>query len=175
MQSHIHYQMTATTLVTVTTWQRYDVSERAVAYIKSAVLHAALKAVIISSGKSSNITSTLIVDKNKIRREKLKVARNLKQRSTDDDPIKSLYLMVERMRLKLGQASLEKSTFPWWLNITLNTLATSLRLLALHMMRRQLFLSASRANSKVDSMKLMRLDVTEQTPILVGRAAFFGN
>ncbi|GBO23826.1 hypothetical protein AVEN_80261-1 [Araneus ventricosus] len=33
------------------------------------------------------------------------------------------------------------------------------------MMRRQLFLSASRANSKVDLMKLMCLDVTEQTPI----------
>ncbi|GBL94833.1 hypothetical protein AVEN_197516-1 [Araneus ventricosus] len=55
------------------------------------MLHAALKAVIISSGQSGDITSALIVDKNKIRREKLKVALNLKQRSTDNDPIKSLY------------------------------------------------------------------------------------
>ncbi|GBN53065.1 hypothetical protein AVEN_110837-1 [Araneus ventricosus] len=76
---------------TVIIAQRYNVSERAVAYITSAVLHAALKAVIISSGQSSDITSALIVDKNKIRRGKLKVARNLKQRSTDNDPIKSLY------------------------------------------------------------------------------------
>ncbi|GBL86982.1 hypothetical protein AVEN_218705-1 [Araneus ventricosus] len=76
---------------TVIIAQRYNVSERAVAYITSAVLHAALKAVITSSGQSSDITSALIVDKNKIRRGKLKVARNLKQRSTDDDPIKSLY------------------------------------------------------------------------------------
>ncbi|GBL99346.1 hypothetical protein AVEN_211203-1 [Araneus ventricosus] len=35
---------------TVIIAQRYNVSERAVAYITSAVLHAALKAVIISSG-----------------------------------------------------------------------------------------------------------------------------
>ncbi|GBM72504.1 hypothetical protein AVEN_218130-1 [Araneus ventricosus] len=76
---------------TVIIVQRYNVSERAVAYITSAVLHAALKAGIISSGQSSDIASALIVDKNKIRREKLKVARNLKQHSTDDDPIKSLY------------------------------------------------------------------------------------
>ncbi|GBN18603.1 hypothetical protein AVEN_236394-1 [Araneus ventricosus] len=76
---------------TVIIAQRYNVSERAVAYITSAVLYAALKAVIISSGQSSDIASALIVDKNKIRRGKLKVARNLKQRSTDDDPIKSLY------------------------------------------------------------------------------------
>ncbi|GBN00641.1 hypothetical protein AVEN_154407-1 [Araneus ventricosus] len=76
--------------------------------------------------------------------------------------LKACTLMVERMRLKLRQASFEKITFPWWLNLTLNTLVTSLRLLALHMMRRQLFLSTSRANSKVD---LMKLDVTEQTPI----------
>ncbi|GBL89890.1 hypothetical protein AVEN_178324-1 [Araneus ventricosus] len=69
------------------------------------------------------------------------------------------------MRLKLRQASLEKSTSPWWLNLTLNALVTSLRHLALHMVRRQLFLSTSRANSKVDLMKLMCLDVTEQTPI----------
>ncbi|GBO23825.1 hypothetical protein AVEN_80260-1 [Araneus ventricosus] len=76
---------------TVIIAQRYNVSERAVAYITSAVLHVALKAVIISSGQSSDITSALIVDKNKIRSGKLKVARNLKQRSTDDYPIKSLY------------------------------------------------------------------------------------
>ncbi|GBM91910.1 hypothetical protein AVEN_215761-1 [Araneus ventricosus] len=81
--------------------------------------------------------------------------------------LKSCTLMVERMRLKLRQASSEKSTFPWWLKLTINTLVTSLRLLALHMMRRQLFLSASRANSKEDSMKLMCLDEAEQTPILV--------
>ncbi|GBN24912.1 hypothetical protein AVEN_189081-1 [Araneus ventricosus] len=66
------------------------------------------------------------------------------------------------MRPKLEQASLEKSTFPWWLNLTLNTLVASLRLLPLHM-RRQLFLSTSRANSKV----YLCLDVTEQTPITV--------
>ncbi|GBN30261.1 Hepatic triacylglycerol lipase [Araneus ventricosus] len=76
---------------TVIIAQRYNISERAFAYITSAVLHAVLKAGIISSGQSSDITSALIVDKNKIRHEKLKVARNLKQRSTDDDPIKSLY------------------------------------------------------------------------------------
>ncbi|GBN80195.1 hypothetical protein AVEN_250469-1 [Araneus ventricosus] len=76
---------------TVVIAQRYNVRERVVAYITSAVLHAALKAVIISSGQFSDITSALVVDKNKIRREKFKVARNLKQHSTDDDLIKSLY------------------------------------------------------------------------------------
>ncbi|GBL89891.1 hypothetical protein AVEN_178325-1 [Araneus ventricosus] len=75
---------------TVIIAQRYNVSERAAEYITSAVLHSALKAAIISSGQSSDITSALIVDKNKIRLGKLKVARNLKQRFTDDDPIKSL-------------------------------------------------------------------------------------
>ncbi|GBM06119.1 hypothetical protein AVEN_265177-1 [Araneus ventricosus] len=77
---------------TVIIAQRYHVSERTVAHITSAMLHTALKAGIISSGQSSDITSALIVDKNKIWREKLKVAPNLKQRSTDDDPIKSLHL-----------------------------------------------------------------------------------
>ncbi|GBN66938.1 hypothetical protein AVEN_173931-1 [Araneus ventricosus] len=76
---------------TVIIAQRYNVSERAVAHITSAMLHAALKAVIISSGQSSEITSALIVEKNKIRREKLKVARNVKQRSMDYDPVQSLY------------------------------------------------------------------------------------
>ncbi|GBO09157.1 hypothetical protein AVEN_236616-1, partial [Araneus ventricosus] len=76
---------------TVIIAQRYVVSGRAVAHITSAALHAALKAGNISSGQSSDITSALIVDKNKRRREKLKVARNLKQRSADDNPIKSPY------------------------------------------------------------------------------------
>ncbi|GBL80105.1 hypothetical protein AVEN_224996-1 [Araneus ventricosus] len=75
---------------TVIIAQRY-VSERAVAHITSAMLHAALKAGIISSGQSSDITSALIVDRNKIRREKRKVSWNLKQRCTDDQ-IKRLYL-----------------------------------------------------------------------------------
>ncbi|GBM50348.1 hypothetical protein AVEN_208954-1 [Araneus ventricosus] len=85
---------------TVIIAQRYNVSERAVAHITSAVLHAALKAGIMSSRQSSNIISALIVDKNRIRREKLKVARNLKQRPTDDDPIKSLYFDGRKVETK---------------------------------------------------------------------------
>ncbi|GBM91908.1 hypothetical protein AVEN_215760-1 [Araneus ventricosus] len=50
---------------TVIIAQKYNVSERAVAYITSAVLHAALKDVIISSGQSSDITSTFIAEKKK--------------------------------------------------------------------------------------------------------------
>ncbi|GBN79027.1 hypothetical protein AVEN_90722-1 [Araneus ventricosus] len=149
---------------TVIISQRYNVNERDVAHITSAMLHAALKTGIISSGQSTDITSALIVDRNKIRREKLKVSWNLKQRSTDD-PIKRLYFDGRKDETKTQTGIVREQHIS--LVATLNTLATSLRLLALHMMRRQLFLNTSRTNSKVDSMKLMCLDVTEQTPILV--------
>ncbi|GBL99561.1 hypothetical protein AVEN_68827-1 [Araneus ventricosus] len=160
---------------TVIIAQRYNVSERAVAYITSSVLHAALKAVIISSGQSSDITSALIVEKNKIRYERLKVARNLKQRSTDDDPIKSLYFDGRKDETKTQTGIFTEEHISLVAEPNSNTLVTSLRLLRLHMMRRQLFLSTSRANSKVNSMKLMCLDVTGQTPIMVVRVVFFEN
>lgn len=64
---------------------------RAAAHITSTVIKTALKAGIISSEQSSDIISALIGDKSKIRRKKPNVARNLKQISTDDDSLKSLY------------------------------------------------------------------------------------
>ncbi|GBM50950.1 hypothetical protein AVEN_114603-1 [Araneus ventricosus] len=124
---------------------------------------------------SSDITSALAVEKNKIRRERLKVARNLKQRSTDDDPIKSLYFDGRKDETKIQTGIFREEHISLVAEPNSNTSVTSLRLLPLHMMRRQLFLSTSRANSKVNSMKLMCLDVTEQTPIRVGRAVFFEN
>ncbi|GBN54891.1 hypothetical protein AVEN_237500-1 [Araneus ventricosus] len=45
---------------------RYNVSERTVAHVTSAMTHAALKAGIISSGQTSDITSTLIVGSMKL-------------------------------------------------------------------------------------------------------------
>ncbi|GBN88468.1 hypothetical protein AVEN_188500-1 [Araneus ventricosus] len=84
---------------TVIIAQRYNVSERTVAHTTLAMFHAALKAGIISSGQSSDITSALIVDKNKIRREKL--VPNLKQRSTDEYPIKSLYFDGRKDEIKI--------------------------------------------------------------------------
>lgn len=64
------------------------------------MLHAGLKAGIIFSELSSDITPVLSVDKSKIRREKLKVARKLKQSSTDDDSNKSLYFDVRKYETK---------------------------------------------------------------------------
>lgn len=64
------------------------------------MFHAALKDGIISIGKSSHTTASFILKKNKIRREKLIVARNLNHHSTDDNPNKILYFDARKKETK---------------------------------------------------------------------------
>ncbi|GBN24701.1 hypothetical protein AVEN_21548-1 [Araneus ventricosus] len=148
---------------TVIIAQRYDVSERAVA------------SVIISSGQSNDITSDLIVDKNKISRGKLKVARNLKQHSTDDDPIKSLHFDGRKDETKTQTGIFRKEH--------ISLVAESNSQYVGHVTpssgsahdETTVIFDYITSQLKVDSMKLMCLYETEQTPILVGRAVFFEN
>lgn len=91
---------------------RYNVSQKDVAHTISDVLRVGLKAENLSSRESNDIISALIGVEKKLRRDKLKVARNFKQLSTDDDAVNIMYLdrssILENMRLKLRQ--LEKRT-----------------------------------------------------------------
>ncbi|GBM34333.1 hypothetical protein AVEN_16425-1 [Araneus ventricosus] len=156
---------------TVIIAQRYKVNERAVAYITSAVLHAALKAVIISSEQSSDITSAWIVDKNKIRRRRLTVARNLKQRSTDDDLIKSLYFDGRKDETKTQTGIFREEHIslvakPNSQNVGHVTPSSGFALDEMTVIFEYItMVNFIKYNSKVYLMKLMCLDVTEQTPI----------
>ena len=116
----------------------------AAAHITSTVLHAALKAVIISQEQSSYIKSALVVNNSKIRRAKLKISRYLKRCSTDDDPIKSLYF----------DGRLDETETPTLVaEPNAEYVGHVDHIPALQMMRLQLFSGSSSVNSVVDSMR----------------------
>ncbi|KAK3925304.1 Tetratricopeptide repeat protein 30-like protein [Frankliniella fusca] len=71
--------------------QRYGLSLRATAHVSSSVLLAAKKAGIISPEASVNIKETLVIDKNKIKRENDKVGSKLKQEARNEDAVRGLY------------------------------------------------------------------------------------
>ena len=58
--------------------QRYGLSERATVYVFIPLLQAAKRAGILSVDQNNKIMSALVVDKNKIRRNKVKAGNDLK-------------------------------------------------------------------------------------------------
>ncbi|KAK3910192.1 hypothetical protein KUF71_004066 [Frankliniella fusca] len=68
--------------------QRYGLSLRATAHVSSSVL---LAAGIISPEASVKIKETLVIDKNKIKRENDKVGSKLKQEARNEDAVRGLY------------------------------------------------------------------------------------
>ena len=71
--------------------QRYGISQRAAAHLSSSVLLAANQAGMISPDISQKVPDCLVIDKSKIRREKIKTGSKLKEESRYEDSIRGLY------------------------------------------------------------------------------------